>query len=64
MVATVARFCIRRRHWVLTACTLLVVAGILTATAAGSLGHPAATLSAHPDLGAALRKLLALVPHW
>ena len=63
MVATVARFCIQRRGWMLAACVLLVVAGILTASA-GALGHPMAVLPAHLDLWAALRKLLARGPHW
>jgi hypothetical protein len=64
MLATVALFCIRRRRWVLVACTLLVVAGIVAVNAAGSLGHPAATLSAHLDPWVALRRLLAFRPHW
>lgn len=64
IVATVARFCIRRRGWILVTCTLLVVAGILTASTGGSLGHPAVMLPAHVDLWAALRKLLAVGPHW
>ena len=64
MVATVARFCLQRRRWMLAACVLLVVAGILTASAGGPLGHPVAVLPAHLDLWAALRKLLARGPHW
>ena len=64
MVATVARFCIRRRRWMLAACAMLVAAGILAASGGGLLGHPAAALSAHLDLWAASRKLLALGPHW
>jgi hypothetical protein len=64
MVATVGRFCVRRHGWMLAACVLLVVAGILTAGAEGSLGHPAAMLPAYVDLWAALRKLLAVGPHW
>ena len=64
MVATLARFCIRRRGWMLAACVLLAVAGILTVGAEGSLSHPAAMLPAHVDLWAALRKLLAVGPHW
>jgi hypothetical protein len=63
MVTTVARFCIQRRRWMVAACAMLV-AGILAASTGDPLGHPAATLSAHLDLWAALRKLLALGPHW
>ena len=64
MFATVALLWIRRRPCMLAACTLLVVAGIRAITAAGSLGHPAATLSAHLELWTALRRLLAFRPHW
>jgi len=64
MFATVALLCVQRRRWVLAACALLVVAGILAVSVAGSLGHPAATLPAHLDLWAAVRKLAAFRPHW
>ena len=64
MVATVARFCVQRRRWMLAACALLVVAGILAASAGSPLGHPVAVLPAHLDPWAAVRKLLALGPHW